>query len=377
MTREHRTPAVSVILPTYNRGAMLRESVDSVLAQSFTDWELLIIDDGSTDGSVASLPSDPRIRVIATAHSGSPASARNVGFREARGEWIALLDSDDSWLPAKLATQLQALWKSPDGRWSCTGYSFVDETGQPVPQRSGGPYTPVSGWVLESLIAGGGMTVTTTTLMFHRSLIDEVGEFDPAYVPRADLDYMLRAAKRSPIVAVPDVLTVVREHSTRSTRRYSTAALLECNARVFEKASRDGQSSHIRARCRRRIALERATQARVYSRDGQHGDAIRAGIRACRAAPFSPIAWRATAACLVRSVGVRPQHAAVLLGIALLAGCESSEAKAQRLTEEWASACLPISHHLSNPRATKTPTSDEYAACDVATRNRNQFLAGR
>lgn len=115
------TPAVSIILPTYNRRNTLLRAVRSVQAQSYTDWELLVIDDGSTDGSKELLATldEPRLRVIVQANAGA-ATARNLGLRESRGRYISFLDSDDEWLPHFLALSCGFLDRHPQEAWVAT-----------------------------------------------------------------------------------------------------------------------------------------------------------------------------------------------------------------------------------------------------------------
>ena len=100
---------VSVVMPCYNGADFISETIDSVLAQTYENWELLIIDDGSSDNSLEIVKSyaatDPRIRPISQANAGS-AAARNNGIKQARGQYIALLDSDDLWLPEFLESQI-------------------------------------------------------------------------------------------------------------------------------------------------------------------------------------------------------------------------------------------------------------------------------
>ena len=104
-------PFFTVVIPTYNRAPLLQVALHSVLQQSFDDFEVIVVDNGSTDDTKAYVSSevDPRIRYIFQAGSGSPASPRNHGIRQARGEWIAFLDSDDSWNCSKLETLHSAL----------------------------------------------------------------------------------------------------------------------------------------------------------------------------------------------------------------------------------------------------------------------------
>ncbi|MBT6957817.1 MAG: glycosyltransferase family 2 protein, partial [Opitutae bacterium] len=109
-------PKVSVIIPTFNRLGYLPRSLGSVLAQSYDDYELIVVDDGSTDQTVDAIQQDyPSVNLIEQENKGVSA-ARNAGIRAASGEWIALLDSDDEWLPGKLNSQMNALESHPEYR---------------------------------------------------------------------------------------------------------------------------------------------------------------------------------------------------------------------------------------------------------------------
>src|SRR3954468_14887110 len=162
-------PAVSIIVPTYNRRELLRDALDSVRRQTFTDWEAIVADDGSTDESAADVDAlgDSRLPVLRLPHSCSAARVRNAGLGAARGEWIAFLDSDDIWLPNKLEHQLAELRShDPPRRWSSTAVDFIDEHGQPVARRSGKATTGTSGWMLEQLLTHDA-EATMSTLLVH------------------------------------------------------------------------------------------------------------------------------------------------------------------------------------------------------------------
>ena len=122
-------PTISIIIPTYNRAALLKETLESVLAQTYTDYEIIIIDDGSTDHTeetVQAFLTDDRIRYIKQPNAGVSV-ARNHGIFEARGEWIAFLDSDDLWFPDKLEKQMAFLAEHPTaGAVCCPAYAYQD-----------------------------------------------------------------------------------------------------------------------------------------------------------------------------------------------------------------------------------------------------------
>lgn len=129
------SPRVSVVMPVYNVESYVAEAIESVLAQSFANWELLIIDDGGSDRSIdiAAEYCDPRIRIIAQRNRGL-AGARNTGIAHARGEYIALLDSDDRWLPEKLALHTIHLDAAPDVDVSYSASRFIDGEGNVLRQ---------------------------------------------------------------------------------------------------------------------------------------------------------------------------------------------------------------------------------------------------
>lgn len=125
---------VSIIIPVYNAKKYIRETVDSVRKQAYQNWELLLVEDGSTDGTAAFLEellkelSDERIRLIAQKNAGA-AKARNRGLKEATGRFVGYLDADDLWSPDKLEKQL-AFMEEKEAAFSFTGYEFADETGK-------------------------------------------------------------------------------------------------------------------------------------------------------------------------------------------------------------------------------------------------------
>ena len=130
--RDRTAPTVSVIVPTYNREHMIGRALESVLAQEFTDFELIVVDDASTDNTeaVVRASGDSRIRYIREPANGGPNAARNRGMREARGEFLAFLDSDDEWLPGKLGRQVARFSELPDRVGAVyTGVETIDDDG--------------------------------------------------------------------------------------------------------------------------------------------------------------------------------------------------------------------------------------------------------
>jgi glycosyltransferase involved in cell wall biosynthesis len=250
-------PVVSVILPTYDRVTLLRDAVESVRAQTFGAWELLVVDDGSTDGTGEYLRSagreDPRVRLIEMPHGGNIARLRNRGAAEAAGRYLAFQDSDDLWAPEKLESQLAALADAPGARWCYCAAQGLLSDGRP--DEAAGPVAPVpvSGWILDALVAQtAGVTVPSVVL--ERALFDQVGGFDESFQFGEDHDLWLRLAEAAPCVGLPQRLVTIRQHAGQTTRSSATPAVAAMIA-VLEKFIRRTSSPRLRR-------LARRTQAR-------------------------------------------------------------------------------------------------------------------
>jgi glycosyltransferase involved in cell wall biosynthesis len=206
-------PTVSIILPTYNRTRLLRHAIDSVFAQTFTDWDLIIADDGSNEETRAYLRAleSVRVRILWLEHSGNPSRVRNAALSVAGGKYVAFLDSDDVWAPAKLATQLIAIDTNERCRWSYTACDRIDADGRPLPAALLVAVAPRSGWIFEPLLALE-VSVAMPTLLAERSLIADLGGFDEQQLYGEFHDLCLRLALRSEVVALTDVLCSVRAH---------------------------------------------------------------------------------------------------------------------------------------------------------------------
>ncbi len=297
-------PVVSVVLPTYNRLPLLREAIASIVRQTFGDWELIVVDDGSTDDTRGYLEAidDPRVRPLWMEHRGDLTSARSAGLKHARSKWVAFLDSDDVWLPIKLEVQLRRLAAQPECRWSYTGYSLIDTEGASLPERSDLLPRPVSGYILEPLLRFK-LSTPVPTMLVQRSLIEEIGGFDEAIPIHSDYDFALRLAAHSEVLALPDILTLVREHPDRTTARLRLAELCADQERVFRKAAAATTDPKMRVLCLHQCAMQLAGQAAALSRERSHGAAFAALVRAARITPFNGVVWRTAAGCAVRALG--------------------------------------------------------------------------
>jgi GT2 family glycosyltransferase len=227
---------VTVLLAAYNGGAYLHEAVDSVLAQTFDDFELLIVDDGSTDGSVAGLPSDRRIRVLRNEHNIGQIPSLNRGLREARGEYVARLDHDDVCLPRRLEAQVSVLDRLPRVALVGTWTDIVDTDG-----RLWTTVRPRIGSFNEFAadVVAGQVFLVHPSLMFRRDVVLELGGFDESLSAAEDHDlYRKLVLARQDARVVEETLLRYRRHEQQMTIANS-AAVWESDARSYDAFLRE------------------------------------------------------------------------------------------------------------------------------------------
>lgn len=285
-------PTVSIVLPTYNRLALLREAVDSVRAQTFGDWELIVADDGSDDGTAEFLDvlaaEDPRIVVVPLPHTANLPRIRNAAIARARGEWVAFLDSDDAWRADKLQAHLDAHRANPSARWSYSGRSIMDAAGDTLPDGRFVAWRPHSGRIARLLLMHEAM-VAFPSVVVERALLEEVGGMDEALTFGTDYDLELRLAARAECICIPQPLVRVRVHAGSTTRR--RVEVNESFIRVYAKFSAADGSPDVRRICRRQQAFYARWVARYRMAAGEPGAAGRAVVLGFRMDPVGTVGW--------------------------------------------------------------------------------------
>ncbi|NET60617.1 MAG: glycosyltransferase [Symploca sp. SIO2E6] len=193
-------PLISVIIPAYNSEKTILETIESVLQQTFADFELIIINDGSQDATleVVSGVKDSRLQVFSFPNAGLAAS-RNRGVARARGEYISFIDADDLWTPDKLELQLHALQANPEAAVAYSWTDCIDETGQFL--RSGS-HISVSGDVYAQLLVVNFLENGSNVLIRQQALRD-IGDSDESIAAGQDRELFLRLAAKYYFVAVP------------------------------------------------------------------------------------------------------------------------------------------------------------------------------
>jgi glycosyltransferase involved in cell wall biosynthesis len=217
-------PAVSVIIPVFNGEKFLRRSVDSVLGQSFSDLELVIVDDGSTDGSADIAREyarrDSRVRYLPEAHSGGPTHPTNVGIQKAAGKFLAFLDCDDEWLPGKLEKQMRLLEERPEIGSVVCDLRLVKDDGRTADFRFDPEFN--RSFALEEMFCKA-FFFTFSILVVRKEVMDRVGPLDENFKRAADQDIYLRLLAAAPFGFVNEILVSFDAHSD-STSTLKTAA---------------------------------------------------------------------------------------------------------------------------------------------------------
>lgn len=203
-------PLISVVVPTYNRADLLRRAVESILAQTYDAFEVLIVDDASTDEteSVVATVQDPRVRYIRQPQNRGVAAARNRGMREARGGLIAFLDSDDEWTPSKLEEQVRLIRRRPNrvGLFY-TGVLTYGAGGDQILNR------PARRGAVLSEILHRNLVHSTCSVIIRREVVEAVGFFDESLPAIEDFDYWTRVARLFEFDVSPEPLTIYHDEA--------------------------------------------------------------------------------------------------------------------------------------------------------------------
>ena len=204
-------PVVSVIIPAHNAVQYIAETLASVLAQTYRALEVIVVDDGSTDGTADLVRVQfPAVICLSKINEGV-ARARNYGIANSRGEWVAFLDADDLWLPKKIESQIAAVRARPE-----IGLCFTDSTifldmPRRVLHRASAAIKPRPECGAAALFEDN--FITTSTVMVRRSVLDTVGQFSPEFHGPEDFELWLRIAERFAIHYVDEPLALYRRHA--------------------------------------------------------------------------------------------------------------------------------------------------------------------
>jgi len=192
---------ISVVIPTYNRRQTIGRSIDSVLNQTLFPSEIIVVDDGSTDGTSDYIQSNfPSIRLLQQSNKGV-SSARNMGIRSSNSDWVALLDSDDEWFPKKLEKQVMTLSQNLDIKFCHTEEIWI-RNGVRVNQMK--KHQKYGGHIFNKCLDM--CRISPSSVLFHRSILDDVGYFDKDQKVCEDYDLWLRITAKYPVLYIDESL---------------------------------------------------------------------------------------------------------------------------------------------------------------------------
>jgi glycosyltransferase involved in cell wall biosynthesis len=289
-------PTVSVLMPVHNADRYVAQAVDSILGQSWDDWELLIINDGSTDRSRTILEryatGDHRIRLTSRTNTGYTV-ALNELLTQASGEFVARMDADDVALPNRLARQIEYLRANPAVVCVGTAVHFIDDAGRFL--RDGHP--GLENEEIQQRILAGDCVLNHPSVMMRRHALESVGGYRPEFEPAEDLDLWLRLAEIGRLANLADPLMNYRQHTASFSERHQMLQLERSAAAVLDACRRRGipprkiELSAWRPVDRRSRMETYLGYGRQGLERGDYGTAWHYGLKAIGQAPWRLGGW--------------------------------------------------------------------------------------
>lgn len=272
-------PLVSVVIPAYNRPDYVAQAVESVCCQTYKNWEVIIVDDCSQGDCINHYPVGERIKIICLASNSGAAAARNVGVREAAGEYVAFLDMDDYWLPNKLELQIDAFKSIPELGMAYCHYTLVDEKLAPLKHQP--DYLPLGKDAFRRLLMGNKVK-SCSAVMAPRRILFESGLFDETLKGTDDWDLWLRISAKYPVYNDPSKAFLYRVHSSQVSNNQCYMRQGDIDVRLKWLDSAISKYPGIDYLLRARLAAAYRRLAKCLIRERQFSEAIKTincGIR--------------------------------------------------------------------------------------------------
>jgi glycosyltransferase involved in cell wall biosynthesis len=300
-------PLVSVIIPTYNYGRFVAEAVESALAQTYRTIEVIVVDDGSTDGTQAVLSRFAgRIRYLFQENRGLSA-ARNRGIGAARGEFLGFLDADDLWDPTKIAKQVTLIERSPQvGAVYCEHIQLHVPSGETKLRRC---LPELRGDIHRALLELKGIG-TPSCVLIRRACFDKVGLFDEELRSVEDWEMWVRVSRHFEFDYVPEPLVTYRVHGQNLCSKIGT--MQRYRVQAIQRAFRpDRVNSPSGLLHRRALGRSHWITGKQYHRAGEHAFALRHLLQSIALWPFDSRSYRSLASVLRESARCATRRAAV------------------------------------------------------------------
>jgi len=278
---------VSIIVPTYNRAHLVTETIDSILAQTVKDFELIVVDNESTDNTEEVIKSytDRRIRYFQHQNNGLVAVNRNYGISKANGEYIAFCDDDDLWMPEKLERQVKLLDLNKELGLVYSDSYIMDENGDLERDTLFSNSRPLRGNVFDKLFQSN--CIPTLTVMIRREVLSKVGGFDPKYIIAQDYDLWLRIAEHYPIDFTEEPLAKYRIHGGSISRNWELAINEVFQLTEYWLEKKANLERGFRGKAKQKQANLHISLMVCYFRNHQNQKAISESMNLIRLFPYS------------------------------------------------------------------------------------------
>lgn len=286
MTSAELKPVVSIVVVTYNRAGLILDSLQSVIQQSFSNWEMIIVDDGSTDHTFELIKGlrDPRIHYHYIFHSGQLGYIRNLGIRLARGEFIAFQDSDDLWREDKLQFQLDLFNKHPEIDYILSNSDQIGEHAVSLPSYK----KDYAGKLFKTLLIDKDIHFCGTSLIFRTSIIGKIGMLDESIPRMRELHFFYRMSYAFTGLFTIEKLVKVRRHANNTSHTYREKAH-QTMIRMLEEFLSEGMLTT--KQYKKLVTDNLYTLGLHHLRDGQPRKAAYDFKHAIRLHPFKGKAW--------------------------------------------------------------------------------------
>lgn len=274
-------PLVSVLMPTYNREKFVGEAIESVLSQTYPNFELLVVDDGSTDKTksvVQKYLTDPRVKYFYK-ENGGQSSGRNLGFKNSKGDYIAFLDSDNKWKPEKLKICMTAALDNPDVGVVYGDNITIDEHGNEIGRDTMRRH---SGFITAQLLKDNFVTINTATL--KRECYEAMGGLDESFIRAPDYEFWLRLSTRYKFLYVPQYVSYYRVMEDQISS--DKDGRFKANYEILQHFLTHFSDSVSRKERRLGMSYFYCRKARYEASKGRKGKAIRDCIKAAIEYPF-------------------------------------------------------------------------------------------
>jgi glycosyltransferase involved in cell wall biosynthesis len=299
-------PTISVLMPVYNGEQYLAQAVESILAQTFADFEFIIINDGSTDTSLKILEDyaakDKRVRLISRENRGL-ARTLNEMISEAKGEFIARMDADDIAMPERFAHQVAFLRREPGVVCVGSAHEVIDEKGRLLTRIE----LPEDNDGIQAMALGGNFPFNHPSVMIRRAPLVEVGGYDEAMVPAEDLDLWLRLGEVGALANLKDTLTKYRQHGNSLSDKNQTKQYNKAREACERAWRRRGIEGRFEVTEMWRPGADRSSQHRhllMYGwwafNSSQRQTALIYAMKSIAALPFEVGGWKLLACAVIK-----------------------------------------------------------------------------